>query len=255
MKRPSRAPTLPAGNVVKNRLASVIRSLAEKKRCDLERLKEGQKHWSRHDFIWHSLLGSFSTMGNARGAELMRDNELYSRVSWEAISRVPRRTRLKTLCRTLSQAKVRMAEKKAAWLNSNFERIREAGGPEAIKRQLEDSSGCEGKIVFLRSFKGIGPKYARNIMMDVYHPDFRNSVAVDARINMVSQALGLAFESYEEEEDFCCSVAHAAEVQPWELDRLIWNFQDEVMNALGHSRKDRKAACQEAGCDDIRAPK
>ena len=43
---------------------------------------------------------------------------------------------------------------------------------------------------------GIGDKYARNIMMDVYHEDFRDSIAVDARIKAVSERLGLSFASY-----------------------------------------------------------
>ena len=47
------------------------------------------------------------------------------------------------------------------------------------------------KIQFLKTFKGIGQKYARNMMMDVYDKDFRDSIAIDARIDGILDKLGL----------------------------------------------------------------
>ncbi|HEY3853400.1 MAG TPA: hypothetical protein VGO67_03290 [Verrucomicrobiae bacterium] len=79
----------------------------------------------------------------------------------------------------------------------------------------------------MKSFSGIGDKYARNIMMDVYHPEFRDSIAVDARIKALSNALGVSFDSYADHERFYLSVAHDAGLNGWELDRLIFHFQDE----------------------------
>ena len=46
-------------------------------------------------------------------------------------------------------------------------------------------------MAFSREFKGIGAKYSRNIMMDTYHPEFRDSIAIDQRIKKVSRTLGL----------------------------------------------------------------
>ena len=58
--------------------------------------------------------------------------------------------------------------------------IVEMGGPEEARRQALAQDGRAGKVVFLQRFHGIGDKYARNIWMDVYRPDFRNAIAVDA---------------------------------------------------------------------------
>jgi hypothetical protein len=85
----------------------------------------------------------------------------------------------------------------------------------------------------LKKFPGIGDKYARNIMMDVYHPDFRDSIAVDARINAISNALGLSFASYRDHEAFYLDVAKEAGLNGWELDRLLFNFRTEVESRLG----------------------
>jgi hypothetical protein len=84
-------------------------------------------------------------------------------------------------------------------------------------------------------FPGIGPKYARNIMMDVYHDDFRESIALDVRIQAISKALGLSFPSYAAQEQFYLDVAHEAGLNGWELDRLLFNFRQVVMQRLGLS--------------------
>ncbi len=93
----------------------------------------------------------------------------------------------------LRLAKVRMADKKAGWLADAFEQIATAGGPSRVKKDLLTRDGREGKIAFWLEFKGIGKKYSRNIMMDVYHPEFHDSIAIDQRIKKISLTLGRVF--------------------------------------------------------------
>ena len=52
------------------------------------------------------------------------------------------------------------------------------GGPERAKELLLAQPDRDAKIKFLKAFPGIGPKYARNIMMDVYHRQFRDRCRV-----------------------------------------------------------------------------
>jgi hypothetical protein len=73
-------------------------------------------------------------------------------------------------------------------------------------------------------------------MMDVYHEDFRNSIALDVRIKAISDALGLSFSSYAEHELFYLNVARDAGINGWELDRLLFNFRNEVESLLGVRR-------------------
>jgi hypothetical protein len=63
--------------------------------------------------------------------------------------------------------------------------------------------------------------------MDVYHPDFRDSIAIDARIKSLSASLGLHFASYADHEQFYLGVAREAGLNGWELDRLIFNYLPE----------------------------
>jgi hypothetical protein len=125
-----------------------------------------------------------------------------------------------------------MPDRKGHFIVGCFDRIRGMGGPEAAKDQLLAQRGRESKIRWLKEMPGIGDKYARNIMMDVYHEDFWDSIAVDARIKSVSERLGLSFPSYSEHEDFYLGVAEQAGLNGWELDRLLYNFLPDVLSGL-----------------------
>jgi thermostable 8-oxoguanine DNA glycosylase len=217
-----------------NQLAAVIRKFAKEKRVELERLKQEHSGLARHDFIWHYLLQSFSTMGRASGRQGLIVNENnYKRITYNvlaALATEARRTQIRDVCRA---AKIRMPDKKADYIMGCFDYVRQLGGPEAAKTKLLAQRGREAKIRFLQTFPGIGPKYARNIMMDVYHEEFRDSIALDVRIKAISEALGLSFSSYTEHESFYLSVAQDAGINGWELDRLLFNYRDEVESRLG----------------------
>jgi hypothetical protein len=68
--------------------------------------------------------------------------------------------------------------------------------------------------------------------MDLFHPDFRDTIALDARIGNVTDELEIEFESYEEEEEFYVSVADRLGITPWELDRLPYRYTDEVVEEI-----------------------
>src|SRR5262249_1141473 len=157
----------------KRLLVRAVRAVYPHHRKKIESLKrEGRRLWNTPDFIWERLLGSFSTMGNSRGARLMSDPLLHDRVTYERIARLGPEERLRVLSDPLAAAPVRMAKRKAVWLCVNFERISRDGGPSKVKTDLCSCKGRDAKIEFLDSFTGIGDKYARNILMDVYHPAF-----------------------------------------------------------------------------------
>ena len=133
-------------------------------------------------------------------------------------------------------AKVRMPAKKAEFILKCFEQIKELGGPEKAKEKLLSLKGREKKIKFLMQYHGIGKKYSRNIMMDVYHEDFRSSIAIDVRIKAISELLGVHFDSYEEEEKFYLDAAEKSGLNGWEVDRLLYNFRDRFEALLSNPK-------------------
>jgi hypothetical protein len=190
--------------------------------------------WERDDFIWDALLLSFSSWGGSRGDELRNDPQ----VTFDALSACRNASqREKRMSDALVAAGVRWATKKTPLLLENFQTIVDDGGPGAVKRQLNLEMGCSAKIKFLRKFRGVGPKYARNMMMDVYHPDFWESIAVDTRVQHVLDALGLPFRDYDEKEKFLLEAAHEAGLNGWQLDRLIYNSNEAVLAALKEDRR------------------
>jgi hypothetical protein len=180
------------------RLAGAARAIARKHQERIQELKNAAREQERPDWLWHALLVSFATMGNSRGYDgLIRNWENYDRVKYDTLRGLTKEARRRQLRETLHAAKVRMPDRKADWLNENFEMIEaEMGGVEAAKREALGQQGRDAKIKFLQLFEGIGDKYSRNIWMDVYHPDFRESIAIDERIKAISSALGLSFRNY-----------------------------------------------------------
>jgi len=69
----------------------------------------------------------------------------------------------------------------------------------------------------------------RNIMMDVYHEDFRYSIAIDDRIKKILNSWNYEIRNYDEAEQFLLEIAERAKLNGWELDRLMYNFKDEFI--------------------------
>jgi hypothetical protein len=219
-------------SAIRTKLAAVAKTLAVEHKSRLDSLKAGERHMDRPDFLWHFLLQSFGTMGRAAGWAGLSKPENYNRVTYEALVALPADQRLAVAESACRDGKVRMPGIKAGYIVGCFDRIKQLGGPEAAKKQLLQQPRREAKIQFLKAFPGIGDKYARNILMDVYHPDFRGSIAIDARIKNLSQFLGMSFANYAQHEQFYLDAAREAGLNGWELDRLIFNYLPEFRSRL-----------------------
>jgi hypothetical protein len=218
-----------------------VRALAqiEDVELKLEKLKKDESYLQRPDFLWLSLVESMSSMGNSRGYEgLFGNPENCKKITFEALSSLSPDDRLQQLAGVLGAAAVRMPDKKAEWLAADFTRIQAMGRPEKAKDALLNKFGRDAKIAFLKRFAGIGDKYARNIFMNVYHPEFRQSIAVDSRIESVLAALGLVeLKNYEATEQFLVEAAKEAGVDGWDLDRMLYHFKDQLLVRLNRGKK------------------
>jgi hypothetical protein len=166
---------------------------------------------------------------------LITQPELHDPVRYSRLKELPTDdARAAVIEDCLTRAKVRFAVQKTARLVQNFSRIEQEGGPVEVKRKLNSLPGSAAKIKYLCSFQGIGPKYSRNLMMDVYHEDFRDSIAVDSRLKKVLEALGLPFDDrdYNRSEEFFLLAAREAGLNGWEMDRLLFSYLDQVLEAL-----------------------
>lgn len=217
----------------KQRLVQIIKEFAAEHGDALQALKTEATQINRPDFVWHYLLSSFATMGNSKGHEgLIRTKANYERVRFDVLEKLSPEQRAAQVHQVCKDARIRMPNIKAGYILGCFSRIQMLGGVEQAKAELLSKPGAAGKIKFLRSFPGIGKKYARNIMMDVYHEEFRNNIAIDSRINGITSLLGLSFCSYEEHESFYLDAAREVGINGWELDRLLYGLNEQVKQRL-----------------------
>ena len=217
----------------REQLIKVVSAMADKYRDFLETGKHSGTDLARPDFIWHAFLMGAATMGNANGyAGLIENPDNYNQVQFEKLVTLSPEERSATIEQALRAAKVRWAHSKAGYLSTNVDRILELGGLEAARDMLISAQGREGKIKYLASFAGIGPKYARSVLMDTYHEDFRDSLALDTRIQKITNALNLTFPNYQSHEDFYVEAAHEAGINGWEMDRILYYYTDEVLQSL-----------------------
>ena len=194
---------------------------------------ESAKLANKQDWLWHLLLSSMSTMGNSRGYQgLVLNEQNYSLVSYNNLLIVDKDTRLLNLQVGLSKAKVRNYNRKAIWLNSNFNFIQDCGGLTVIQNLLLQTHGRESKLRIMKIFEGIGNKYARNIFMDMNHPDFLDSIAIDYRLMDISKELEIPDMSYIDHENIFSQIANEAGLMCWQLDRLLYNYKDYYLNAI-----------------------
>lgn len=220
----------------KRALIDSLKHLTPEMRERLNILKEeGSRELARPDFVWHLLLQSFATWGGTRGhIGLIGNQANYSRVTFGALSILDANERLGVISEVFQAAKINRPYSKAPLMTRNYDIVAEMGGPEEAKRKALAQEGTRAKIAFMERFHGIGPKFARNIWMDAYHPDFRDTIAIDDRIKRVTTALGYSFgpNEYEQHERFYQDIAREAWLQGWELDRLLYGFRDHFLAVI-----------------------
>lgn len=222
-------------------LVAVAKDLRNKYKGELEGKKEkGMSLLKRSDFLWYELLVSYSTWGGSRGYERMiKDATRYQQITYEEMKRLgSKEARVDRLLKTMNEAGVRFHKKKAPMLAQCFDKIEEMSGLGRAQETLLGKTKAEEMIRFLDEFPGIGPKYARDIMMDSYHPLFRDKIALDSRVRSLSKVLGLNFKNYDDHENFYLCVAKEAGIEGWELDRLIYNHIEEFLAPVKRARDD-----------------
>lgn len=233
----------------RTKLLAALQDLPPEMRRRLKALKaEGRALRKRPDLLWYLLLQSAATQGNSRGwVGLCGDPVTLASVSFAKLATMTSSRREAALLAALQKAKVRMPTIKAQRLAANLARIIELGGVEAATKLMLSLPDREAKLQFIRSFAGIGEKYGRNIWMDIYDPAFRDAVAIDERLKKVAKAMGFVSNSYQEAEQFYCQIAEEAGLEPWELDRLLYQFTDHFLEAVGYEirvSKRRTSSCQ-----------
>ncbi len=190
----------------------------------------------RTDLLWLLLLQSAATHGNSRGwTGLCEHPHAMASIAYSKLVSLHGNTRTSRLSSALQLGKVRMARIKAGRLSRNVAKIdSEYGGLKKATKHMLSIKSREEKLRFVKCFEGIGEKYGRNIWMDIYDPSFRDCIAVDDRIMKIACGLELDVDNfkYKDYERFFVSLAKDAGIEPWELDRLLYSYNEHFLYVI-----------------------
>lgn len=198
-----------------------------------ELVKTAKQNRQLDDWLWFSLLSAMSTMGNSRGYDgLILDLHNYELVKYTNLQK--NKSPYDTINEALKLAKVRRYAQKSRWLKDNFYFIESCGGLNNVQNFVNSIKGKSNILQFMKVFRGIGEKYGRNIFMDLYHPEFINSIAIDDRIMDISDELEIDYGtmSYEMHEQIYVEVAFECRIDSWELDRLLYQFKPYYLERI-----------------------
>lgn len=189
---------------------------------------------ARDDVLWYLLLQSMSTLQSSAGHVHIfpnADKEPLSTITHHALGQMSSARREKALSHAFRR--VRFGKVKAERLAWNFNLIESMGGLKMATSAMGSLPTMEAKKAWVRRFKGIGEKYARNFWMDIRDPHFENSIAIDSRLASVGRILGMPSDDYDKQEAFFLALAREAGISGWEADRLIYNFRTEILQEAG----------------------
>lgn len=205
------------------KLVETARELAPGARlADADQEALGRRLSARPDFLWHLLLQSFATMGRSDAARVFMEEPVYSTVAYDRLEALSPARRRAQITQAVEAGGLRFPAKKVDYLLGCLDHIQSLGGLTAAQESLRRLPTATAKIDFLKSFPGIGDKYARNLLMDMADPILENAIAIDSRIQSISDAAGLRFSDYAAHEAFYLAVARAAGLTGRQLDRLLY---------------------------------
>jgi|688.fasta_scaffold441487_3 thermostable 8-oxoguanine DNA glycosylase len=185
-------------------------------------------------FFYNLMIQCYSSLGGSKGYAKLFDKKgnLNKEIQHSTVLGLKSSDRLHYLQSYLKTQGVRYANKKAEWIHDNLSMLEKEYGKDYLSKVDEKISllkGRDEKINFVKKFKGFGPKYSRNFWMDIYDRDFRNSIAIDSRIQAIFKYSNLSHTDYKSSEEFLIEVANNLGMEGWELDRMLYNFYNKIV--------------------------
>lgn len=232
---------IPAENEIRpsrTDLVRILRTQWQARRAELEaQYVCDQRLAHRPDWPWSGFIVSFATNGGSKRFE----QKIAPRVADFAWERVVRMSPEERRAAAMDLANPRRRHIVVPAFEACFQRLLAAGGPPTIRTEYLSFDSADGRIRYLKSFLGIGDKYARNMAMDVCDPLVVDSFALDSRLRGIAGLVLRPMPGYRATEAWLRDVAGEVGIRPWYLDRLMYRDYNFILAEL------RRAGV--SGCD------
>lgn len=196
----------------------------------------------QEDWIWHALIRSLATLGGAAGYDNLINNGNIEELDYQYINDFAQINNWNNddiknhFYNLFSAAIIRYSNRKSNYMLINYQLFANYNAVIALSNALWQMENRNEFIRYVIQFHGIGQKYARNIAMDLKHPAFTNSIAIDSRIEKILSALEYhGGNAYEEKEEALLNIAQDAEITGWQLDRLLFNFNGYYLQIINQN--------------------
>jgi len=198
----------------------VLRSHASRMATRIRIMKDAAVKFGEHpDWPWTNFVSSFASY---RGSDnwTKKVEPRMAEFLWDRVTQLGDHQRA-TLFHTVPNPIFR--DIVAGRLEQVYQSILAEGGPQVVRERLNSLSSTALWLNALQQYPGIGPKYARNIAMDVYHPLVRSHFAVDTRLYDILWELVFAKPSFDESEAIFKGIAARIDIDAWALDRILYS--------------------------------
>ncbi|MGA1798684.1 hypothetical protein VH567_07875 [Sphingomonas sp. 4RDLI-65] len=211
------------------KVKNIIARHAAKMSDNLKSLKvEAIAFGEQEDWPWIGFVMSCATYGGSKNWS----NNVEPRISlfeWAAVNALSDDERQALF---LTVPNPRFLTRTANNLEKIYQSIKNDGGPKVVRERFASLQSAEALIAALKTYPGIGDKYARNMPMDVYHPLVQTHFAFDHRLNAVIQTVIGGLPPYEVREAMMGRVATEIGIDAWDLDRVLYSRHTEIINEV-----------------------
>lgn len=193
-----------------------------------ERIENSKSlHWQRCSAFWEKIISNQMHIGSNSRTLIKRKTtaEFLIASDFDKFSNLDNHKKHEVLLKFVPGGRNVSKETKVIRLINAVDLILSKGGLNSI---FNSNINKEGIIDTLTLIVGIGPKQARNIPMDLYHPAFRNgSIPIDENWKRIAKYLGYNWSNSEKHEKDIIEwrnnyIGRDIIKEDWELDRLVY---------------------------------
>jgi hypothetical protein len=183
--------------------------------------------WKNASAFWEKIISNQMHIGSNSSTLIKRKStdEFILASDFDKISKLEKHKKQELLLKFIPGGRRNSKEKKVLRLINAVDLILSKGGLNSV---FNSTLNKERIIDILTSIEGIGPKQARNIPMDLYHPEFRNgSIPIDENWKKIGSYLGCKWSNSEKHEQDIIEwrnmyIGRNKIKEDWEFDRLVY---------------------------------